>query len=85
MCMFGDRGQKGGGFTPGVKPVQKRDTTLAQAQTLRKKEDKEAQIGYGTEGKKNIEGLDPNRNPASSLAINVPTQPGAGSGGVNTA
>ena len=84
MCLFGSRKTQGG-FTPGVKPIQQRDTALVPGQELRKKEDKEAQVGYGTEGKKNIEGIDPNRNPASSLAINVPTQPGAGSGGVNTA
>ena len=82
MCLFKPK-MKGGGFTPGVKPVQDTDTALPEAQDLIPETDKDTDISYG-KGRK--EQQQQQAQGARSLAINLPnaTHPGAQTGGVNT-
>ena len=83
MCLFNDaRKSKGGGFTPGVAPIKETDTTLDEAKPLRKESDK-PDVLYGDDAMKEQQGA-VQRNPASSLAINIPRSPEANTSGVNT-
>jgi hypothetical protein len=82
MCLFRTQ-RSGSSFTPGTKPIQDTDTALVEGRQVTK-EDEVADIGYGTEGKKNLEGIDDVSNPASSLAINTPKDTTASTSGVNT-
>ena len=82
MCLFRTPKPKGGGFTPGVAPIQDRDTTLQEPRKLRDS-DETADVSYGkgrkAQQKQAAQG-------ARSLAINLPNaaQPGAQTGGLNT-
>ena len=73
---------KGGGFTPGVKPVQNRETALPEAQDLRPEKEVDTDSSYG-KGRK--EQQHQQSQGARSLAINLPNtaQPGAQTGGLN--
>jgi|LUMU01.1.fsa_nt_gb hypothetical protein len=83
MCLFNDsRKTKGAGFTPGVAPAKDTDTTLVASKPLVKDTDK-PDITYGDD-RKDAEGNPFARNPASSLAINIPRSPAANTSGVNT-
>ena len=81
MCLFKPK-MKGKGFTPGVKPVQNRDTALPEAQDLRPEKEVDTDISYG-KGRK--EQQQQQAQGARSLAINLPNtaQPGAQTGGLN--
>ena len=82
MCLFRTPKPKGGGFTPGVPPVQDTDTSLPEARDVRP-EKEVADISYG-KGRK--EQQQQQSQGARSLAINLPnaTQPGAQTGGLNS-
>ena len=82
MCLFKPK-MKGKGFTPGVKPVQNRDTALPEAQDLRPEKDVDTDISYG-KGRK--EQQQQQSQGARSLAINLPnaTQQGANTGGLSS-
>jgi len=81
MCLFRTPKPKGGGFTPGVKPIQETDTALPEVRDL--KPDEPSDVSYG-KGRK--EQQQQKSQGARSLAINLPnaTQPGANTGGLNT-
>ena len=82
MCLFRTPKPKGGGFTPGVAPVQDTDTSLPEARDVRP-EKEVADISYG-KGRK--EQQQQQSQGARSLAINLPnaTQPGANTGGLSS-
>ena len=74
---------KGGkSFTPGVKPVQNRETALPEVQDLRPEKDVDTDISFG-KGRK--EQQQQKAQGARSLAINLPnaTQQGANTGGLS--
>ena len=80
MCIFNSAKPKGAGFTPGVAPIPKTDTSLPEAKPLVK--DVKTDVTYGGKGRK--EGQTQKAQGARSLAINLPnaTQPGANTGGL---
>ena len=80
MCIFNSAKPRGGGFTPGVKPIKDTDTSLPEPKKLR--EDVKTDVTYGGKGKK--EGQTQKAQGARSLAIPLPnaTQQGANIGGL---
>ena len=81
MCLFKTPKPKGGGYTPGVAPIQDTDTSLPTKKDL-VKDDKPTDVTYGGKSKK--EGQTQKAQGARSLAINLPnaTQKEATTGGL---
>ena len=82
MCLFGSK-NKGGGYTPGVKPIQDTDTPLPTGSPLRQEKDR-AEVSYGGGGKRG-EATQKSKG-ARDLMINLPatTQEAAQQGGLNS-